>query len=67
MIDTVAGGSDDDDRGRHGGSSRRLDTSTPLHSERRGRRKPREDKAVNESRTSKVSAVASKHDTEVAK
>ena len=42
MIDTIAGGSDDD-RGQDGGSgSRRLDTSTPLQSERRARRKNRE-------------------------
>ena len=42
MIDTIAGGSDDDDRGRQGSGSGRLDTSEPLYSERRARRKPRE-------------------------
>lgn len=43
MIDTVAGASDEDDQERKGGRySSRVDTSTPMASERRGRRKQKE-------------------------
>ena len=65
MIDTVAGGSDDDQ-----GQGQRLDTSTPLQSDRKARRKHREDKKVSvapaSDRTNK-SGILGKPSTEIDK